>query len=117
MYDFKHRAGILYHKFVYHKYGKGVRGEENSQNNEPESEANRSSTDLTYNEELEHLLFFRTCEVNRDKEVLKIRMKQTVALREKTLKKNETKFPEMFPFYFVEPDLVSAQLLLNIICL
>lgn len=113
MYDYKRRAGVLYHKFVYHKYGKGVREEENSQNNEPESEADKSSTDLTYNEELEHLLFFRTCVVNRDKEVLKIRMKQTVAMREKTLKKNETKFPEMFPFYFVEPDLVSAFFLKN----
>lgn len=43
-------------------------------------------------------------------------MKQTVALRDKMLKKEETKFPEMFPFYFIEPDLVSAKLFKNTLC-
>lgn len=33
-------------------------------------------------------------------------MQQTIALREATIRKRETKFVESFPFYFVSPDLV-----------
>lgn len=102
---------------IYQKYGKGLAEEEKSADSDGSgSESEKSFNELTYNEELEHLLFFRTCVVKRDKEILKIRMKQTVALRDKMLKKEETKFPEMFPFYFIEPDLVSAKLFKNTLC-
>lgn len=110
MYDYKRKAGLLYHKFVYQKYGKGTRVRGNSDHDIADEESD-PSTELTYNQELEHLLYFRTCVVSRDKDVLQIRLKQTISFREKLLKKNETKFPELFPFYFVSPDLVSSPLI------
>lgn len=113
LYNARNKSGLLYYKMVYKKYGKGAQEIENSENGDGcvmdvgTDEKDIGTDDLTYNEELEHLLFFRTCVVSRDKEILKIRMKQTISLREKTLKTKLTKFPEIFPFYFVSPDLVS----------
>lgn len=63
---------------------------------------------LSLEEELDILLFFKTCIVSRNKEILQLKMKSTIALREKTIKKHEIEFFEMFPFYFVDPDLVSV---------
>lgn len=62
---------------------------------------------LTIEEELASLLFFKTCLIDRDKEILKIKLKQTIAMRQKVLKRRETKFIESFPFYFLSPELVS----------
>lgn len=61
---------------------------------------------LTLDEEYENLLFFKTCIVSRNRDVLELKMENTIALREKTIKKHDTKFVEMFLFYFVEPELV-----------
>lgn len=61
---------------------------------------------MSLDEESEYLSFFRTCCIDRDKEILKIKLKQSIALREKTIQKRETKFAESFPFYFLSPDLV-----------
>lgn len=63
---------------------------------------------MTLEEELDNLLFFKTCVVSRNRDVLELKMRNTVKLREKTIKKHETKFFEMFPFYFVEPKLVCG---------
>lgn len=62
---------------------------------------------MTLEEEYSCLLFFKTCLIDRDKEILKIKMQQTIDLREATIRKRETKFIESFPFYFVSPDLVT----------
>lgn len=61
---------------------------------------------VTLEDEYSFLLFFKTCLLDRDKEILKIKMQQSIALRETTIRKRETKFIEVFPFYFVSPDLV-----------
>lgn len=94
----------MYNKVNYNKYGKQKDKESGAYENG--SSEDEETPAMTYNEELEHLLFFRTCVVSRDKAILKIKLKQTVALRENTLKKPDTKFPQAFPFYFVSPDLV-----------
>ncbi|XP_055309647.1 uncharacterized protein LOC129573285 [Sitodiplosis mosellana] len=61
---------------------------------------------LSLEEELACLAYYKTCIVERDKEILKIKMKQSIYLREKVIRKRETKFVESFPFYFVSPDLI-----------
>lgn len=104
------KKGILYNKINYRKYGKVNKQPEESK--EPNDQLPlQNVTDLmekmTVDEELTYLLFFKTCLIERDKEILKIKMKQSIALREKVLRKAETKFAESFPFYFISPDLVN----------
>lgn len=108
LYDPKHRKGLVYHKLAYRQYGKKDRIEDELQNltiSEQVEDENNTNT-LDPNEELELLLYFRTCIVNRDKEILKIKLKQTIELRETLIKKKDTVFYQSFPFYFVSPDLV-----------
>lgn len=57
-------------------------------------------------DELEFLLYFKTCIVDHDLDVLKIRLKQSIRIRETLIKKKGTEFHKTFPFYFVEPSLV-----------
>lgn len=61
---------------------------------------------LTEEEVKAAMLFFRTCVVNRDREQLKIRLKQTIRAREVLIKTKGTKFHQLFPFYFIDPMLV-----------
>lgn len=65
------------------------------------------SNNLSDQEELEYKLFFRTCLVPRDKEILEIKLKKSIAMRERMLKKSKMEFYKMFPFYFVDPSLVG----------
>lgn len=53
------------------------------------------------------LLFFKTCSVEKDIDILKIKLDRSVSLHEKVIRKRETKFAEIFPFYFVAPQLVT----------
>lgn len=127
LYDQKKRKGVLYNKLFYQKYGPPAtrknkkRNNKNNKNHDNslsrndtsqfDEDLNRSIAELnhlTLNEELENLLFFKTCIVSRNRDVLELKMKNTIALREKAIKKHETKFVEIFPFYFVEPELVSS---------
>lgn len=112
------KKGALYNKLLYRKYGKTNKKDQPKENE-------RSGDDLTGNgdtevgnitagietltlqEELQYLLYFKTCMIERDKDVLKIKMQQTIKLREATIRKREVKFFESFPFYFVSPDLVN----------
>lgn len=57
-------------------------------------------------DELEFLLFFKTCLVRRDLDILKIRLKQSIQMRERLMEKKDTEFHKTFPFFFVEPLLV-----------
>lgn len=66
---------------------------------------------LTIEEELEYELFFRTCIVARDKDILKIKMKKSIKMRETMIRQNAMEFHQMFPFYFIEPELVIALVL------
>lgn len=61
--------------------------------------------ELTEEGELEYKLFFRTCIVARDKDILKIRLKKSIKLRE-TMMKEKEEFFQIFPFYFIDSDLV-----------
>lgn len=62
---------------------------------------------MSLEKELSCLLYFKTCLVEKEIDILKIKMRQTIDLREKVLRKNDVKFFEAFSFYFVAPDLVQ----------
>lgn len=62
-------------------------------------------------DELSYLLYFKTCLVDRDLEILKIKLAQTIEMREVLIKKKDTQFHKVFPFYFIEPSLVSVSII------
>lgn len=104
--------GILRNKINYRKYKPSKKTTEQHYIDEPEPNGEvecmtEQINEMSVEDELTCLLFFKTCIIDRDKEILKIKMKQTIKLREKTIRKRDTKFVEVFPFYFVAPDLVS----------
>lgn len=107
------RKGILYQKMFYRKYVKKNRKCLENPEEMPSEMDDAIATvaeqihQMSIEEELEYLTFFRTCLIDRDKEILKIKMKQSICLREKHIRKRETKFAASFPFYFVSPDLVN----------
>lgn len=100
------KKGFFFNKLNYRKYGKNnpkkVR-EEIDQELQPVIE---QLEEMTLEEELQTLIYFKTCSVGKDVDILKIRLSRTVDLREKVLRKRETKFAESFPFYFIDPQLV-----------
>lgn len=112
------RKGILHNKLLYRKYIKPSKqqSKENDKATEKSNVADRlpdengiteSMAKMIIEEELAHLLYFKTCLVHREKEVVKIRMEQAISFREATIRKREVKFFESFPFYVISPDLVS----------
>lgn len=112
LYNIKERKGIVYNKMFYKRYHKKslVSAMENinlSGSNIEDNIIDHESSDLTDEEELEYKLFFRTCLIPRDKEILEIKLKKSVAMRERMLKKSKMEFFKMFPFYFVDSNLVG----------
>lgn len=107
--DTKRRKGLIYNRIVYHKYKKPSKKCPNviTVENEPSENAIENNTDDAV-DELTYLLYFKTCLVDRDLEILKIKLAQTVEMREVLIKKKDTQFHKMFPFYFIEPSLVSV---------
>lgn len=110
------RKGALYNKVLYKKYKTNkktiTQTKASNSDKEPEPDVrvaaiSNQMEEMTLDEELSYLLYFKTCMVDREMEILKIKMQKTIALREKTIKKRETKFIESFPIYFVAPELVS----------
>lgn len=99
IYDAKHKRGFLYQKIVYRKY------------NNKQSQLSRGIEQLSLTtdggcNENDALLYFRTCILNKDLDVLKEKMAQTIALREQIIKKRNIDFHKSFPFYFCCPELV-----------
>lgn len=82
------RKGLLYNKLLYRKYGRNKKKKERSKNNQNEVDEQRETSDhdvleslegavaqMTLEEELSCLLYFKTCLVEREMDILKIRMK------------------------------------------
>lgn len=59
-------------------------------------------------EKNEIMMYFKTCVVRNEKTSLIEKLKETVNLRIDIMKNAETNITESFPFYFVEPSLVSG---------
>lgn len=115
-YDLKKQRGYLYNKIRYRKYGKTTtkRGRKSS-NDYGQREVSTGIEVMTLEtinenqtiDESEILLFFRTCVLDRDLETLKMKLVETIELRENVIKKKNTIFYREFPFYFYRPDLVT----------
>lgn len=109
MFDPKNKKGIVYNKITYQKYGKKDLHKAIENINLSGSDDDISdSQPLTEEEIKETMLFFRTCVVHRDKEMLKEKLTKTIAYREEQIKTKGVKFFELFPFYFIDVDLVCS---------
>lgn len=104
--DSKKKKGAIYHKITYIKYRKTGRPRKNLLQSEGEA-LDGDFGEVDEVDELDFLLFFKTCVVDRDIEDLKEKLAQSIEIREKLIRKKDTKFHKIFPFYFVEPTLVS----------
>lgn len=112
------KKGALFHKLYYKRYrkekpkhnanGNNVGKEKNTSEDKEVVAVEEQLQKLSLEEELVYLAYFKTCLVARDKDILKIKMKQSISLREKVIRRREIKFVESFPFYFVSPDLVMV---------
>lgn len=110
------KKGALYHKLFYMRYRKenpkrtdireNVTKEKDASDDNEVIAVEKQFQKLSLEEEMAYLAYFKTCLVERDKEILKIKMQQSICLRKKVIRKREIKFVESFPFYFVSPDLV-----------
>lgn len=112
LYDNAKRKGALYQKIVYSK-AKERRVQLNEQHvpSDPQLPIEMNQLDETQMEEL--ILFFKTCVVRNSMTELKSKLKETVSARRKLISAKETRFPELFPFYFVDCNLVSIFNLLS----
>lgn len=110
--DMQKKTGHIYHRVHYLKYKKPVRQAKKNKSSQPENNNENDAQDDTQSnaaiDELSFLLFFKSCIVERDFEELKKRLEQSIDMREKLINAKNTEFHKLFPFYFIEPLLVST---------
>lgn len=105
----KQRRGHIYHKVCYLKFKKPLRkGKKKVAAHTDDTgriEHVESDEDGEI-DELQFLLYFKTCLVERDLDILKIKLKQSIQMRERLMENKGTEFHKTFPFFFVQPSLV-----------
>lgn len=106
LFDKKNKRGHIYHRICYLKFKKPQRKgkrkvAEQAVNAEPVESDEEAEID-----ELQFLLYFKTCLVDRDLDILKIKLKQSIEMREHLMEKKGTEFHKIFPFFFIQPSLV-----------
>lgn len=108
LYNIGQRKGIVYNKLFYKRYHKkDLHLAMNDMTLSDNENDNEESIDLSREEELDYQLYFRTCMLPRDKEILKIKLRKSISMREQMMKRTKMEFHEIFPFYFLDSDLVS----------
>lgn len=103
--DMKNERGLMYRKICYTKYKKPATKKGRLGRNGDDNNCNNNNNDDEI-DELEFLLFFKSCIVDRDREILKIKLKQSIEMREALVRKKDTQFHKVFPFYFIDPTLI-----------
>lgn len=111
MCDLKKRRGAIINRVHYNKYKKPSRKQKRTREFLGAIE-NFSDEEQNNNNDLDELnwdLFFRTClyGTEADLAVLKLKLSHSIEIREALIKKKNTVFHKSFPFYFVQPFLVS----------
>lgn len=109
--DLKTKTGLIHNRVHYVKYKKPARQAKKTKtgqsgNNDDDGHDIDTHSDDAI-DEVAFLLFFKTCIVERDVDELKKRLEQSIDMRQNLINKKETEFHKVFPFYFVEPSLVS----------
>lgn len=106
------KSGHIFHRVQYLKYKKPARQGKKTKSRQPENnDGDGTQTDTQSDDaidELAFLLFFKTCIVERDVDELKKRLELSIDMREKLINKKDTEFHKLFPFYFIDPLLVST---------
>lgn len=97
----------MYNKFYYKKYRKNdlVSAMENMELS-TDVDGMDETEELSPEEQKSAMLFFRTCMLDRDRNELIAKLKQTIKARETLIKQKGIKFHQVFPFYFLDPSLV-----------
>lgn len=84
------KKGIFFNKLNYRKYGKNNPKKVREENDKELQPVVEQLKEMTLEEELQTLIYFKTCSVEKDVDILKIKLSRTVSLREKVLRKRET---------------------------
>lgn len=110
----KKKCGAIYNKICYAKYRKPTnRRLKRNETDLPAADENENIVDNGQSDvdldELNFLLYFKTCLVDRDLEILKIKLAQSIKIRESLLEKKIVDLHKTFPFFFIEPKLVSSK--------
>lgn len=115
MIDMQKKSGHIYHRVHYLKYKKPVRQAKKTKSNQPGNNDRDGAQGDTQSDnaidELAFLLFFKTCIVERDVDELKKRLELSIEMREELINSKDTEFHKLFPFYFIDPLLVSTFLI------
>lgn len=110
LFDKKGKRGHIFHRICYLKFKKPqLKGKKKVADPAADSEAAQSDDDGEI-DELQFLLYFKTCLVDRDLDILKIKLKQSIQMREKLMDKKGTEFHKLFPFFFIKPILVRLNI-------
>lgn len=104
--NLKTKTGQIYNRVHYVKYKKPTRQGKKTKSGQLENNNDDGHEDDAI-DEVAFLLFFKTCIVERDLDELKKRLEQSIDMRHNLIKRKDTEFHKVFPFYFVEPSLVS----------
>lgn len=111
LFDKKRKRGYIYHRVCYLRFKKPLlRGKKKVVDPAEHTEAAESDDDDGTIDELQFLLYFKTCLVDRDLDILKIKLKQSIHMREKLMDKKGTEFHKSFPFFFIQPSLVRLNI-------
>lgn len=103
----KKRRGCIYNKICYLKFKKPLRKKRVAGHALEDAEIGAGESDEDAEiDELGFLLYFKACLVDRDLDILKIKLKQSIQMRERLMEKKGTEFHKLFPFFFVQPSLV-----------
>lgn len=108
--DRKNKRGHIYHRICYLKFKKPLRkGKKKVAEQAVDTEPVQSDDEAEI-DELQFLLYFKTCLVDRDLDILKIKLKQSIQMREQLMEKKGTEFHKTFPFFFIQPSLVRLNI-------
>lgn len=110
LFDKKRKRGHIYHRICYLKFKKPLqKGKRKVADQAVDTEPAQSDDDDGI-DELQFLLYFKTCLVDRDMDILKIKLKQSIQMREQLMDKKGTEFHKSFPFFFIHPPLVRLNI-------
>lgn len=103
----------MYNRVHYVKYRKGrhakkTKPDQPEINNGDDNASDNDAQSVDAIDEVAFSLFFKTCIVERDLDELKKRLEQSIDMRQNLINNIDTEFHKVFPFYFVEPSLVSS---------
>lgn len=101
LYDAKNKKGVLYNCISYQRKKRLKNSHKNT------SILETSNDELDDQDKADVNNFFRTCQLPKDKAILKSKLIETKEYRREMIANSFDEYKEMWNFYFVCPELVS----------